>query len=1060
MKRTIAAMTVAAAGMVSTGFAADVDLTPRVEISKTPTALLDVPEDFTGRAVVKFRDGVAARPTGLGNAVSTTGTDLRAVDEILSRQRVRLVTAFPGVDPADLARIEARAEVMSGRAQPDLLGIMFLQGTPAAVEAAARQLNDLGVVEYVEFEQMAAPANGSGQAYPHHGNWKELAELDRRLHPGEDSSGIKPWTHGGRGVAFEPPGARQTRERLAEAGVIPGALANAGPGAGPATRGDDWDAVDPDTPQIAFGGEEPDCGVAGTGNCWNVDGTGSPFCDDEICCDIVCDIDEFCCAENGEWDAICAQLSNSICVPHTPAPPGPPADLGGPDRCSVFAQNGPFQVSASGGCNDDQCCFDVCAVNPGCCLNAWDFTCVQLARDLCTIDVDTDDPTPDLTEVQGYLTQAGYDPADLGSGTYPFDRYNFPLPSMGTFPGFNGTGWDLYLPGEPFSDVGPDGIPDTGDPGEGNGWFDPGEPFEDVGRDGRAGTNDDGEGDGIWQAPAGIQGVAERALQRDGIDLFGEGVQVRGKTMSVGIIDGSVYANHEEFAPLVVDDEELDGRRLIVEDVRLFFDETIVSPSNGTAVASVLLARDEAAFGQDPSGVTGIVPEAQGYFFPLTSRDQGPRELAAWGNAISTLDAGDVIVAPYVRGGVSLNLNATINAIATLATDSGIGVILAAGDECTDLGGVLAGEDLPDSGAIVVGAGSPGTAVGGIPYRLPYSNFTSDEEVLDEEDARQVHLRAWGAFVTAAGYGDLFRIDPADGTGIDQNRAYTGGFSGTAAAAAQVGGLYIATQGFSRQYFGLSLSPRVIRGVLGAPGTTGGVPPRLLGNFGNQPCGLDVVAEQPFNHIGGFTRLTGPGGVVDQLLDIESVEFGDAPFVQDVVLVRGEYIEGSRFSLSGLDGIFYRALAVPTEASEKPVTEGQSGAGPNALITVPELASAEYIVGGNIVDLVAIGQTEQRNPLAMGVEVVTGTVPNLFTFVFVEMYNFKSARWSFVGIVPAGTPQTFPVPQPPDHISPTGRMLARIYHVGFPIFGGSFVPENYVARTDLIDIELTGGIEN
>ena len=96
----------------------------------------------------------------------------------------------------------------------------------------------------------------------------------------------------------------------------------------------------------------------------------------------------------------------------------------------------------------------------------------------------------------------------------------------------------------------------------------------------------------------------------------------------------------------------------------------------------------------------------------------------------------------------------------------------------------------------------------------------------------------------------------------------------------------------------------------------------------------------------------------------------------------------------------------------------------------------------------------------MGVEVVTGPVPNLFTFVFVEMYNFKAGRWSFIGIVPAGTPQTFPVPQPPDHISPTGRMLARVYHVGFPIFGGSFVPENYVARTDLIDIELTGGIEN
>ncbi|MGH8598449.1 MAG: hypothetical protein ACREXT_17490, partial [Gammaproteobacteria bacterium] len=57
---------------------------------------------------------------------------------------------------------------------------------------------------------------------------------------------------------------------------------------------------------------------------------------------------------------------------------------------------------------------------------------------------------------------------------------------------------------EAFTDVGPDGMPGTGDPGEGDGMFNAGEPFTDRGFDKTAGTGDFGEGDGVFNmAPDG-----------------------------------------------------------------------------------------------------------------------------------------------------------------------------------------------------------------------------------------------------------------------------------------------------------------------------------------------------------------------------------------------------------------------------------------------------------------------------------------------------------------------------------------------------------------------------
>ena len=57
----------------------------------------------------------------------------------------------------------------------------------------------------------------------------------------------------------------------------------------------------------ALGGGDPAC--PGEGDCFAANGT--PGCDAEACCNIVCDADSFCC--ESEWDEACAQQAADLC---------------------------------------------------------------------------------------------------------------------------------------------------------------------------------------------------------------------------------------------------------------------------------------------------------------------------------------------------------------------------------------------------------------------------------------------------------------------------------------------------------------------------------------------------------------------------------------------------------------------------------------------------------------------------------------------------------------------------------------------------------------------------
>lgn len=89
-------------------------------------------------------------------------------------------------------------------------------------------------------------------------------------------------------------------------------------------------------------------------------------CTDETCCNTVCDFDPFCC---GSWDEGCVDLADTTCV----------------GLCGASVSGDCFAVNGSASCNDAECCQQVCLADPFCCDQSWDTNCVLFAGFLCTV---------------------------------------------------------------------------------------------------------------------------------------------------------------------------------------------------------------------------------------------------------------------------------------------------------------------------------------------------------------------------------------------------------------------------------------------------------------------------------------------------------------------------------------------------------------------------------------------------------------------------------------------------------------------------------------------------
>jgi hypothetical protein len=100
--------------------------------------------------------------------------------------------------------------------------------------------------------------------------------------------------------------------------------------------------------------------VDGVGDCYTPHaGVG---CDNEACCQEVCESDPFCCLT--EWDGLCAEAAGELC--------------GVLDAC-IDGVGSCFAPHPGPGCDDEACCLQVCAVAPFCCQSEWDEVCVEFA---------------------------------------------------------------------------------------------------------------------------------------------------------------------------------------------------------------------------------------------------------------------------------------------------------------------------------------------------------------------------------------------------------------------------------------------------------------------------------------------------------------------------------------------------------------------------------------------------------------------------------------------------------------------------------------------------------
>lgn len=183
---------------------------------------------------------------------------------------------------------------------------------------------------------------------------------------------------------------------------------------------------------------------------------------------------------------------------------------------------------------------------------------------------------------------------------------------------------------------------------------------------------------------------------------------------------------------------------------------------HGSSVAGQLVA------GNNGYGLTGMAYGSTLTAFPEWSAESGPRRAAAILSAADSSDPGDVIllemqVTEAILGQLGpAEIDESVWLATQVAVDAGMVVVAAAGNGSLDLDidELAYYRDRGDSGAIIVGAGIPGSR-----EAYDYSTYGS-----------RVDVQAWGSNVFTAGYGDFEEL------GDDPNQRYTATFAGTSSA--------------------------------------------------------------------------------------------------------------------------------------------------------------------------------------------------------------------------------------------------------------------------------------
>ena len=751
----------------------DVDetgLAPRIRGRKKSVAEIVLPVHggtgellpLTGKIIVKFNDELGVRaPMGDSSSVmSLAGADMQAVTEILAQHKGTL-RQWINKSPARLRAIEVRAENYSGRHQPDLASIVEIENVAAErLLDVARAFQALDSVEWANIDLVpAVHQQGCDAMNPVTCNEPNIACPDPRFF-------------------------------------------NCNP--------------DP-------GGQNPIYGCADAA-CCNQVGTIDPTCVDD--------------ASTRGWDFLCAAIANLQCIgqiydsssnpqltgykrydacftsyllraetpggicaggggwscpePNVPADPpgywpgsasvigadwsapGVPADpLAWPSFIVNNVQQGLcFEAHGGAGCSQPSCCAAVCLIDPTCCNTqaGWDSSCVNLAI---------------------------IEPACVGNGVAgPTPDTYVPFPATGALEG----GCQFYLNSR-FVPEG--GFPDPAN----NVW---------TGIGSYNGRGYDLTGMATWQ-----QQFADYYQGGAPAILYGESIKV-------AVIEFAAFTQHEEFVRSAPPADPADpaawanvrsGPLYVTPRVIPEAGQTIVlmpqnEPQHGTATLGEIVA------GDNQFGVTGIAKNAQGYFFPIVSAEEGGRAQNALTSCWETLGAGDVVNNSWGYPGIGpMDRIEPLATLVRVGSDLGVTQCCSAGND-----GIAIANAPFDTGAIIVGAAGAGGEFNppGQCCRLSYVRQSFSNYTNPEAENGTVHCFGWGTAVCTTGYGALFR-GLNDPTGIDANednmlRTYTTGFNGTSSAAPIVSGMVAILQGWSKQLYGAPLAPEQIRGSLvGAP---------------------------------------------------------------------------------------------------------------------------------------------------------------------------------------------------------------------------------------------------
>ncbi|MFZ9692498.1 MAG: S8 family serine peptidase [Phycisphaerales bacterium] len=956
----------------------------KVKGRKLPSDSLVVPIDpvtgenwSTGRLIVKFRDelGVRATRTPSPLPVSLNGSDLTDAERIII-QSGSTVQQWINRTPDQLATLAARAETYSGRPQPDLSSIVFIDPPAKSLVSVARALNDLDDTDWVVIERrMTTMQQGCDPQNPVICNA-----------PNPECACTVLTVKGTPECAGVDPGSIACTDPCAELTITDGG----GQGCNPDPGG----TMDP--PNDQYG-----CADA---NCCDLVGSILPDC---------IDVD----AARG-WDSYCAAIANIYCFgtvydsnnealgPNDRYDPclraGVPGDgQTGPDP--IFAayipllQAGCFEPHVFGGCNQPECCNSVCLVDETCCSVSWDSSCVTLAfqnPDSCLGDAVVS-PTPNFTATVATVEETTlFGTVITAPRARGLQAYTVPQPVLGAIaaPITPGPGTEFLLSG-----------------------------FR-------------GGGFNL----AGLRDLAEQySLNYQG------GVEPinNGRSINVAVIEFGAFVNHEDFVlatPASADGTggtPLDQPKVISEP-----DQTIIllpqadtEPDHGTACLGEIVAADNGF------GVTGIAHEAQGWFFPIVSLEEGPRLQTAIVSALETFGPGDVMSfsigpggGPYCGLGTHPTLvsDPAIWTLIRLGTDLGITSCIAAGNSSA---AVEAEGGEVRSGALIVGACWPGQQVipnnpGGAYCRLAFSCWHAGDDELAVVD-----LMAWGTAITTTGYGALFNGKTAPDTPpleADRLRDYTAAFNGTSGATPMIAGLVACLQGWSKQIYGdMPLSPEQIGAVLKSNGFQQCSIPYGSPNFpGNDECPAagDVVVgdgAETRHRIGQSPVDPANSGFFPDLVGAATATLTSISWPSLVtnyrVITGTERTPRSPYRLRADDGI---SVELATERRK-------AGA---------SVAGIVYLTGGWITDIQVQASYDGNLEELIGLgitNVAAASRPSVIRICYVR--NFTTNRWRLVGV--DVMPEQFeeaafavdPFEDVSDYVDPeTGAVEVRFFTAG------------------------------